>query len=63
LLLQSERRVPGIVHGLPDEEHISMLSGYGYFDAGGIDSLLEHRLEEKRGGMKRVGKALKSVDY
>ena len=40
-----------------------MLSGYGYFDAGGIDSYLEHRLEEKKGGMKRVGKALKIVDY
>jgi len=51
-----------MVHGSPDEEHISMLSGYGYFDAGGIDSLLEYRLE-RRGSMKRVGKALKTVDY
>lgn len=39
-----------------------MLSGYGYFDAGGIDSLFEHRFEEKR-GMKKVGRALKPVDY
>jgi hypothetical protein len=42
---------------------MSMLSGYGYFDAGGIDSLFEHRLEEKREGLKRVGRALKLVDY
>jgi hypothetical protein len=60
LLLQSERRVPGIASNV-SEEHISMLSGYGYFDAGGIDSLLEHRFEEKREGIKRVGKALKPV--
>jgi hypothetical protein len=59
LLLESER----IDNNLSDEEHISMLSGYGYFDAGGVDSLLEHRSNEKRGGIKRVGKALKPVNY
>ncbi|CAB4382829.1 acyltransferase ChoActase/COT/CPT [Rhizophagus irregularis] len=63
LLLQSEKRVPGTIRNSSEEENISMLSGYGYFDAGGIDSLFEHRLEEKRGGMKRVGRALKPVDY
>ncbi|CAI2166824.1 4431_t:CDS:2 [Funneliformis geosporum] len=63
LLILSERRIPGLSRILSDDEHISMVSGYGYFDAGGIDTLLEHRLDEKREGMKRVGKALKLIDY
>ncbi|RIA92750.1 acyltransferase ChoActase/COT/CPT [Glomus cerebriforme] len=63
VLLQSERRIADKSRNLPDEENISVHSGYGYFDAGGIDSLFEHRMEEKREGMKRVGKALKPVDY
>ncbi|CAG8669341.1 11434_t:CDS:2, partial [Racocetra persica] len=58
LLLRSEKRIPGIANS-KHEKRISLLSGYGYFDAGGIDQLLEHRLEEKRGGIKSVGKALK----
>ncbi|CAG8475618.1 4898_t:CDS:2 [Cetraspora pellucida] len=62
LLLRSERRIPGIVN-TKHERRTSLLSGYGYFDAGGIDQLLELRLEERRGGMKPVGKALKLVDY
>ncbi|CAG8481244.1 17884_t:CDS:2 [Funneliformis caledonium] len=62
-LILSERRNPGLTRILSDDEKVSMLSGYGYFDAGGIDALLEHRLDEKREGMKRVGKALKLIDY
>ncbi|CAG8617594.1 1266_t:CDS:2, partial [Acaulospora morrowiae] len=58
LLLRS-----GLTRNRQDTENISMLSGYGYFDAGSIDQLFEHRLDEKREGMKRVGKELKLVDY
>ena len=51
------------MRNVSDEENISMLSGYGYFDAGGLEELLEHHLEEKREGMKMVGKILKLIDY
>ncbi|KAG9293681.1 hypothetical protein G9A89_019018 [Geosiphon pyriformis] len=63
LLLINERRTPGLSQNILDNENITIMSGYGYFDAGGIEELLEHRLEEKREGMKRVGKSLKLVDY
>ncbi|KAF0446799.1 acyltransferase ChoActase/COT/CPT [Gigaspora margarita] len=62
LLLRSERQSSGNVNAR-NEEYISMLSGYGYFDAGGIDQLLEYRFEEKKEDMKRIGTALKLVDF
>ncbi|CAG8593642.1 2288_t:CDS:2 [Paraglomus occultum] len=63
LLLLSEKRSHDLMRNVSDEENISMLSGYGYFDAGGLEELLEHHLEEKREGMQLVGKILKLVDY
>ncbi|CAG8501728.1 13530_t:CDS:2 [Ambispora leptoticha] len=63
-LLISERRIPGLARDilLNENETMRMTSGYGYFDAGGIEDLLEHHLEEKREGMKKVGRSLKLVD-
>jgi hypothetical protein len=60
LLLQSERQSD---RQLDRSRHISMVTGYGYFDAGGIEELLEHRLEERSCRMKSVGRVLKMVDY
>nr|CAG8432987.1 7437_t:CDS:2 [Entrophospora candida]CAG8437283.1 12115_t:CDS:2 [Entrophospora candida] len=48
-LLLNERRIPNY----KNEENVSMLSGYGYFDAGGIDQLIEDRLVEKKEELNR----------
>ncbi|CAG8483693.1 6382_t:CDS:2 [Diversispora eburnea] len=58
-LLQSEKRAPGLKRS-SEGENISVVSGYGYFDAG---DYLEYRKEERSEEIKRVGRTLNLVEY
>ncbi|RHZ69204.1 hypothetical protein Glove_287g7 [Diversispora epigaea] len=59
-LLQLEKRTPGLKRSSQESESISMVSGYGYFDAG---DYLEYRKEERSEEIKRVGRTLNLVEY